>query len=77
MMKGTCNYLIGRSGRKSFHLDVEIFLGKFTTDTVGQLDVFGHNGHTLGMDGAHVGILEKSNEIGLRCFLKITKNWRN
>merc|ERR1719492_531823 len=45
-------------------------LGTFTTDTSGQLDVLGHDGDTLSMDGAQVGIFKKSNQISLRCFLK-------
>ena len=40
------------------------FLGTFTTDTPGQLDVLGHNGDTLGVDGAQVGVLEQSYEVG-------------
>ena len=48
----------------------EGFLGTFTTDTPGQLDVLGHDGDTLGVDSAQVGIFEKSNQVSLRCFLE-------
>ena len=37
------------------------------------MDIFGHDGHTLGVDGAQVGVLEKTNEVGLGCFLKVKK----
>ena len=33
-------------------------LGAFTTDTACQLDVFWHDGNTLGVDGAQVGVFE-------------------
>merc|ERR1712213_130370 len=46
------------------------FLGTFTTDTPGQLDVLGHDGDTLGVDGAQVGIFEKTNQVSLRGFLE-------
>ena len=48
----------------------KIFLSPLTTDTASQLDVLGHDGHTLGMDGAQVGILEKANQVSLGGFLK-------
>ena len=34
------------------------------------MDVLGHDGHTLGVDGAQVGVLEKTDEVGLAGFLK-------
>ena len=40
-------------------------LGTFTTDTASQLDVLGHDGHTLGMDGAQVGVLKQTNQVSL------------
>ena len=46
------------------------FLGTFTTDTSGQLDVLGHDGDTLGVDGAQVGIFKKTNQVSLRGFLE-------
>ena len=33
-------------------------LGTLSADTAGQLDVLGHDGDTLGVDGAQVGVLE-------------------
>ena len=41
------------------------FLGAFPTDSAGQLDVLGHDGDALGVDGAEVGILEESDEVSL------------
>lgn len=40
-------------------------LSTFTTDTAGKLDVLGHDGDTLGVDGAQVGILEETDEVSL------------
>ena len=45
-------------------------LGAFTTDTACQLDVFWHDGNTLGVDGAEVGILEQADEVGLSGLLE-------
>ena len=45
-------------------------LGAFATDTTGQLDVLWHDGHTLGVDGAQVGVFEKTNKVGLGSFLQ-------
>lgn len=39
------------------------------TDAASQLDIFGHDGDTLGMDGTEVSVLEQANQIGLRSFL--------
>merc|ERR1711936_726334 len=46
------------------------FLGTFTTDTSGQLDILGHDGDTLGVDGAQVGIFEKTNQVSFGSFLE-------
>ena len=48
----------------------DCFLGTFSTDSAGQLDVLGHNGDTLGVDGAKVGVLEETDEVSLRGLLK-------
>ena len=40
-------------------------LGTFTTDTASQLDVLGHDGHTLGVNGAQVGVLKQTNQVSL------------
>merc|ERR1712119_35011 len=46
------------------------FLGTLTTDTSGQLDILGHDGDTLGMDSAQVGIFEKTNQVSFGSFLE-------
>ena len=43
----------------------DCFLGTFSTDSAGQLDVLWHDGDALGVDGAEVGILEESDQVGL------------
>ena len=45
-------------------------LSTFATNTAGELDVFWHNGNTLGVDGAQVGIFEKTDQVSFGCFLK-------
>eukprot|EP00095_Tigriopus_kingsejongensis_P011693 maker-scaffold578_size132436-snap-gene-0.33 protein:Tk11693 transcript:maker-scaffold578_size132436-snap-gene-0.33-mRNA-1 annotation:"histone h1" len=35
------------------------------TDAAGQLDVLGHDGHSLGVDGAQVGVLEEADQVSL------------
>jgi histone H3 len=45
-------------------------LSPLATDPAGQLDVLGHDGHTLGMDGAQVGVLEETNQVGLASLLQ-------
>ena len=48
----------------------EVTLSSLATDPPGQLDILGHDGHPLGMDGAEVGILKEPNQISLTCLLK-------
>ena len=45
-------------------------LRALATDTAGQLNVLGHDGHTLGVDGAQVGVLKQANQVGLGSFLE-------
>ena len=45
-------------------------LSTLSTDAAGELDVLGHDGDTLGMDGAQVGVLEKSHEVSLAGLLE-------
>ena len=40
------------------------------TDAAGKLDVLGHDGDTLGMDGAQVGVLKETNQVSLRGLLE-------
>ena len=45
-------------------------LSTFSTDAASELDVLGHDGNPLGVDGAQVGVLEKSYQVSFRGFLK-------
>ena len=45
-------------------------LSTFSTDTASELDVLGHDGDTLGVDGAQVCILKQTNQVGLASFLE-------
>ena len=45
-------------------------LASFTADATSQLDILWHDGHTLGVDRAQVGIFEKTNKVGFGGFLK-------
>ncbi len=45
-------------------------LSPLATDTAGQLDVLGHDGHTLGVDSAQVGVLEETHKVSLTGLLQ-------
>ena len=45
-------------------------LSTLSTDTAGKLDVLGHDGDTLGVDGAQVGVFEETDEVSLRSLLE-------
>ena len=45
-------------------------LAALTADAAGELDVLGHDGDPLGVDGAEVGVLEERDEVGLGGFLE-------
>ena len=45
-------------------------LSALSADTAGELDVLGHDGDTLGVNGAKVGVFEESYEVSLRSFLE-------
>jgi hypothetical protein len=45
-------------------------LSTLSTDTPGQLDVLRHDGHTLGVDGTQVGVLEQTNQVSLASLLQ-------
>ena len=42
-----------------------VHLSTLAADPAGELDVLGHDGHALGVDGAQVGVLEEADEVGL------------
>ena len=45
-------------------------LGALATDASGQLDVLGHDGYALGVDGTQVGVLEEADKVSLACLLQ-------
>ena len=45
-------------------------LSSLSTDSSGQLDVLGHDGDTLGMDGTQVGVLKQTNKVSLTSLLE-------
>jgi len=45
-------------------------LRALASDSPRQLDVFGHDGDALGVDGAQVGVLKQTDQVGLRRFLE-------
>ena len=47
-----------------------INLSTLSADTAGELDVLGHDGDTLGVDGAQVGVFKESYKVGLGSFLE-------
>jgi len=56
----------------SEHLSVLLRLSTLATDPPGELDILGHDGDALGVDGAQVGVLKQANQVGLRSFLQGT-----
>ena len=45
-------------------------LCSLSADSAGQLNVFGHDGDALGVDGAQVGVFKKTNKVSLASLLK-------
>ena len=48
-------------------------LSALSADSPGELDILGHDGDTLGVDGAQVGVLEQTDQVGLGRFLEMQK----
>ena len=46
------------------------FLSTLSTDPPGELDVLGHDGDPLGVNGAQVGVLKETNQVSLRGLLE-------
>uniref|UniRef100_M8B5A7 Uncharacterized protein n=1 Tax=Aegilops tauschii TaxID=37682 RepID=M8B5A7_AEGTA len=59
-----CSFGSGRT-RNSMKHKMFCRLGPLATDAAGELDVLGHDGDALGVDGAEVGVLEEADEVGL------------
>ncbi|KAJ6387834.1 hypothetical protein OIU77_026408 [Salix suchowensis] len=45
-------------------------LSPLPSDPAGQLDILGHNGDPLGMNGTQVCVLKQPNKVCFRCLLK-------
>ncbi len=45
-------------------------LSAFTTDAASELDVLGHDGDSLGVNGAQVGVLEETDHVSLAGLLQ-------
>ena len=60
----------GGSEKSHFVNDETGHLSTLATDPAGKLDVLGHDGHTLGVDGAQVGVLEQTDEVSLAGLLE-------
>ena len=41
-----------------------------SSDSLGELDVSGHDGDSLGVNGAQVGVLKERDEVGFSGFLE-------
>jgi len=54
----------------------QLRLGSLSTDPPGQLDVLGHDGDTLGVDSAQVGVLEQPDQVSLTGLLKSSNGGR-
>ncbi|KAF0702460.1 Uncharacterized protein FWK35_00034599 [Aphis craccivora] len=57
----------GLFNRKRYSLDD---LSAFSADTTSQLDVLWHDRNTLGVDGAQVGVFEKTDQVGFAGLLQ-------
>ena len=69
------NFFLSSCGPKKGLVLGENILGRInlstlSADTAGKLDVLGHDGDTLGMDGAKVGVLEQPDQVGLAGLLQ-------
>merc|ERR1719402_1797863 len=51
-------------------------LGPLASDPPGKLDVLGHDGDSLGMDGTEVGVVEQSHEVSLAGLLESSHSGR-
>ena len=41
-----------------------------STDSLGELEISGHDGNSLGVDGAEVGVLEEGDQVSFGGFLE-------
>jgi len=71
LLKPKSDNLIDKAFNKELQLEIiytEMIGWRLSTlapDTSGELDVLGHDGHALGVNGAEVSVLKETNEVGL------------
>ena len=53
----------------SLSLLISVVKGSLASDSSGQDEVLLHDGHSVGMDSAQVGVLEETNQVCFSCFL--------
>ena len=73
IMKGTVNLFFINSGPEKGRFVTERVsrnLSTFATNTTNKLDVFGHDGDSLGVDGTQVGVFEKTHQVSLASLLQ-------
>ena len=51
-------------------VSVKVDLSPLASDTSSQLDVLGHDGYSLSVDGTQVGVLEQTNQVSLTGLLE-------
>ena len=59
-----------QAAHKRYNFMFHLRLRTFTTDPARKLNVFGHDGNTLGMNGAEISVFKQTDNIRLRCFLQ-------
>ena len=51
-------------------LEVSVVVEALAADSAGKVHILLHHGHSVGVDGAQVGILEETGQVALSCLLK-------
>ena len=58
------------------HLYIGMDLSSLPTNAAGKLDILGHDGDSLGMDGTQVGVFKETDKVSLGCLLQGHDSWR-
>ena len=64
------NYIVGSKKSRLYRWAKSITLGTFSTDSPGELNILGHDGNSLCVDSAQVGVLKETNQVGLTSLLQ-------
>ena len=62
-------HVVAPKGAVCLNVDA-VHLCSFSADSAGQLNVLGHDGDTLGVDGAQIGVFKQTDKVSLASFLK-------